>query len=282
MKFLKTTIEEINKYFEPLPKDSFFYEELSESKKIIHKAIKYYKVEYCNKEVFEKIPITFSEYNSQDKTHFSKWNLNYLKENLILSDLKKEIIQDAENTKEKFIHKLDEKLLNLFTDLQIKNELNELIEQINDSISSLEKLTANKYQKIIINTFIESYKLTLIYLNTKYEKYLPQIDKQHILRKLFIHNKIDTFLTLETQLIERNFISKSGIKLNWIENKIKMVSFCRLLKSHNYTKEFISVERIINFLEERYNINTGDQAKPSKYSKKSVKLIEADFFFLNF
>ena len=61
-----------------------------------------------------------------------------------------------------------------------------------------------------------------------------------------------------------------------------MISYCRLLKSHNYTKQFISVERIIDFLEERYNIDTGDQAKPSKYSKKSVTLIEADFFFLNF
>lgn len=283
MKFLKTSIEEINKYFEPLPKDSFFYKELTESEKTINKAIKYYKVEYFNDEEFEKIPIEFSEYDSQNKTHFSKWNLNYLKDNLILSDLKKELVQNTENNKNKFIKKLDERLLNLFTDLQIKNELDKLVEQINNSIDSLNRLKANKYQKITINILIESYKETLAYLNTKYEKYLDEPIENDLLEKFIIHSKLHNLLTIESKLIEFEMLEKINGKLYWSKKKgfkIKLINFCRLLHHKKYINKYISIERVIDFFEERYNIDTGDQAKPSKF-KNSIKLIEADFLFLN-
>jgi hypothetical protein len=102
---------------------------------------------------------------------------------------------------------------------------------------------------------------------------------------MLIHNKLDCFLTLETELIERDFIIKSGDTLQWSSKKgfkIKLVSFCRLLEYHKYINKFVDIKRVIDFLEKRYNIEIGDQKKPSKYDKQSIKIIEADFFFLKF
>ncbi len=278
MSYFLTKIEDVNTLFQKNDFQQYQFE-FSKTEKIIGNAIKYYTLEYFNNEDFEKIPLNAKEYNSKNKSHHLKWNINYLDTHLIISDFEDDIKQGVQKDKEHYLEKLEDKLLNLYTELQIKNELNKFLEQVIKSIEALKNLKVNKYQKITINVYIESYKEILLYLNNKYENYLPQQKEDDLLAKFIIHNKIQNFNTLETELIHKGFINKSANKLYWKERKVKMVNLCRLLFEKGYFNNYISIERVIDYFEERYNINTGDQAKPSKFNK-SIRLIEANYNFI--
>ena len=284
MSYFLTNIEDVNNLF---IKDDFlqYQFEFSKTDKTICNAIKCYTLEYFNDEDFEKIPLNPKEYNSENKNHYLKWDINYLDTHLTTSDFEDDIKQGVQKDKEHYLEKLEDKLLNLYTELQIKNELNKFLEQVIKSIEALKRLKVNKYQKITINVYLESYRDILIYLNSKYENYLPKPKTNSFLEKFINHSKTTNFLTLETNLIERGFIQKVNNRLYWSNKKgykIKMINFCRLLEHHNYLNQYLTVGKLIKFLEKRYNINVGEQAKPSKYLTKSIKLIEPDFFFLRF
>lgn len=278
MSYFLTNIEDVNNLFR---KDDFlnYSFEFTKTEKVINNAIKYFSIEYFNDEDFEKVPLTPLEYNYKLKNHYLKWNIKYLNKHLVISDFEDDLKQGILKEEEDYLEKLEEKLLNLYTELQIKNELNKFLKQLMRSIETLSNLKVNKYQKITINLFLKSYKKALFYLNNKYENYLPKPIKDELLGKFIIHNKIDDFLTLETELINKGFINKSASKLYWIEKKVKMINLCRLLFEKNYFNKYISIERVIDYFEERYNIDTGDQSKPSKF-KKSIRIIEAEYYFL--
>lgn len=277
MSYFLTNIEDVNNLFR---KDDFlnYSFEFTKTEEVINNAIKYFSIEYFNDEEFEKVPLNPLEYNYKLKNHYLKWDINYLNKHLVISDFEDDLKQGIHKEQEHYLEKLEEKLLNLYTQLQIKNELNKFLMQTKKSIEALNNLKGNKYQKITINLFLESYKKVLFYLNNKYENYLPKPIKDELLSKFIIHTKIDNFLTIETELINKGFINKSANKLYWIEKKVKLVNLCRLLLDKGYFNKFFSIERVIDYFEKRYNIDTGDQAKPSKFNK-SIKLIEADFLF---
>jgi hypothetical protein len=230
-------------------------------------------------EDFEKVKISIDEYDP--KKHFAKFKFSKLEEALSIKDFKADIEESVNLSQKREIEDLKKSLLNANTDFKIKTLLLHKIENIQKSINLLTNLKLNKIQGIVKNYYLQNYQKTLIYINNEYGSYLPQI-KDDGLNKLLVHSKINLFLTLETQLIDRGFIQKSGNSLYWCEDKIKMISFCRLIEYHKYTNQYITVKRLINFLEKRYNIDTGDQKKESKYSKKSIKFIEVDFFFFKF
>jgi hypothetical protein len=284
MSYFLTSKEDIDYLFK---KDEWltYSFKFTKTEEVIKYAIKYFTIEYVDEYDFEKTPLNPLEYHSDSEIHSQKWDINYLDKQLVISDFEDDLKQGILEEQEYHLTQLENTLLKAYNELQIKNELNNFLEKVNKSIEALTNLKVNKYQKITINLFLKSYKETIFYLNSKYEDYIPKPKTDELVKKFINHTKINSFYTLETTLIKNEFIKKANNGLYWNNKKgykIKMINFCRLLEHHKYLNQYVGIDRMIDFLEERYNINIGDQAKPSKYLKRSIKLIEPDFSFLRF
>ncbi|WP_298895740.1 hypothetical protein [uncultured Psychroserpens sp.] len=231
---------------------------------------------------FEKIPISLKKYDP--KKHFAKFKFNTLEETLDYNVFKAEMRHCIQADEERYREDVSKGLLRANTSLKIRHLLSNRLEGINNSIISISQLELNKTQNIVRNLYLDSYRSTIIYLSDKYQEYLPNKNEDNELGKLITHDKVSTFLALETQLIHKEYIQKSAGQLYWNNKrgfKVKLVNFCRLLYSKNYIIKYVSIDRVIDFFEKRYNIHTGDQAKPSKF-KGSEKLLEVSFYFLKF
>lgn len=228
----------------------------------------------------KKLFLNYESYHP--KNHYAEFNFNKLEELLNFSDFELEINQEINKSKQKFIKELETTLLTINTDLQIKHWLNIFLSDLQDSITSLNNLKLNPIQKIVKTLYLNSYNKSIKCIQLKYREYLPTEEDSN-LDKILVHSKVNKFRSIETELIHRNYIFKRG-KLFWNDQKgfkVKLVNFCRILKNKGYTNEHLKIGKVISFFEDRYNIDTGDQAKPSKFSE-SVKVIEADFVFINF
>lgn len=230
-------------------------------------------------EDFEKTIISIDEY--KPKKHYAKFRFSKLEKTLDIKHFKTDIEEIAYLSQKKYIEDLKKSILNANTEFKIKTLLLSKIENIEASINLLTTLKLNKIQGIVRSIYLENYHKTLIHINHEYENYLPQINNNE-LNEVIKRAKIKDFLSLERQLTSKGFLNKLGNTLYWQQEKIKMVSFCRLIKHHEYVHEYIEVKNLIDFFEKKYNINTGDQRKPSKYEKNSINLIKADFFLFNF
>ena len=228
----------------------------------------------------KKLFLNYESYHP--KIHFAEFNFNKLEDLLNFSDFELEINEELNKSKEKFIKELESTLLTVNTDFQIKHWLNIFLTDLQESITSLNNLELNSIQKIVKTLYTKSYKESIKSIQLKYRDYLPSEENSN-LDKILVHSKIDKFLSIETELIRRDYLFKRG-KLFWNDQKgfkVRLVNFCRILKNKGYTNEHLRIGKVISFFEDRYNIDTGDQAKPSKFSE-SDKVIEADFVFIKF
>lgn len=239
-----------------------------------------YELERFDDEV-EKISIDLSKYNP--KKHYVQFKFDKLITTLNLNDFREDIIECIYKAQQLYLKDIEKGLLNASTDFKIKRSITHKIETIQSAIHFLLQLKLNKIQAIVREEYLKSYRKTLIHIHNEYEAYIPKVVDTG-LNKFIIHSKITQLLTIENQLIEYDFIQKSADKLYWNTArgyKVKLVNFCRLLKAKGYINEYMTIEKVIDFFEKRYNMNTGDQSKPSKFNG-SDKQIEVDFYFLSF
>lgn len=216
------------------------------------------------------------------KLHYAEFNFNKLESLLNLSDFELEINQEINKSKQKFIKELETTLLTVDTDFQIKHWLNIFLTDLQDSITLLKKLELNPIQKIVQTLYLNSYNESIKTIQFKYKDYLPNEENSN-LEIILVHSKINKFLSIETELIRRQYIFKKG-ELFWNDQKgykVRLVNFCRILKNKGYTNEHLRLGKVISFFENRYNINVGDQRKKSKFTE-SDEVIVADFYFIKF
>lgn len=284
MDYLIHSIEEVDSFFvkEPYNISNPFFGgtiNLPKTEKVIIDAWQTYEIVYSSIEDYEKLHINHSQFDKNNRNHYQELRISYLETNLNISDFQDDIKQIIVLEKKIFERDLDKKLLSLSTELQIRHEVKLSLEEIEKSLKSLENIQSNKFQKVIVDIYLDSYKNTLNYLIDKYKAYIPDIKSNENLSDYIIHNKISNLLSLEEELIIRNFIYKTGNLLKWNKEKVKLVNFCRLLEHNQYLIK--DTTKTIRFFEERYNIKVGDQAKPSKFNG-SIAQIQVDFFFLKF
>jgi hypothetical protein len=99
------------------------------------------------------------------------------------------------------------------------------------------------------------------------------------LEKLIFSDDIIKFREIEQRLIESEWIIKEKEILQWVKKKVDLIDFCRVLKKEKISRPHAKISKLISFFEERYCIDTGDQKKPSKYSKRQLKAFNYNFFF---
>lgn len=132
----------------------------------------------------------------------------------------------------------------------------------------------------------EKQSITLNELKYSLERKFPFItykSKTEPLLNYFNHNKINDFLEIENRLIENEFLEKSEFELTWKKKKVELVNFCRELFEKGYIKKMSidnekAITKLITFFEHRYNINTGDQKKPTKRNKNIDETVFINIF----
>ena len=283
-KYLKRDILSINDEFikKPdigFPADINFYEpvHLPKSQDAIEKGWFFYRVVAYSTDDFRKEPIKKSEF--QLKKHKASFKFHRLEGLLNMDDFKDDFTNHILKQQNEFYKILQDDLPEKNNNLQIKNSLKGIIDYIQESINLLDELKVNKYQKIVKDLYVKSYRLLLKEFAIEYPEYLPP-KKNKELDSLFLYNKIDEFMELENELIKRGFLEKTGKVLYWNDKHgyiVKLVNFCRILEHEKFFSKNVDLKRIISFFEKRYNLEVGDQKKPTKH-KNSIKVIKGDFF----
>ncbi|MFH4969416.1 hypothetical protein V8G61_14515 [Gaetbulibacter sp. M240] len=303
MKYLIKDIDDLNNSFVINPYESLYFQgvlkyneglrqfniitrsyNFHKSENAIFNSIKFFNSGDFKNEIkkeYHKTVIDLSPFEQEEE--FAILNFTLLNDLLNKNEFKKELEDAIDKLEKRHITDIDYDVLNANTDFQIKYNLSLYIQDLEDSISILNALSLNKIQEIVAYSYISSYKRIIKYTHSKYPEYISKIEDES-LKKIILHNKINKLLSMESELINKNYISKLGSKLYWNPEKgfkVKLVKFCRLLEIKGYINEYLELGKVITFFENRYNIQVGDQRKPSKFTE-SEKLIEADFSFLKF
>lgn len=82
------------------------------------------------------------------------------------------------------------------------------------------------------------------------------------LKKILMLGYVNDFFNSETTLQEEGQYLKNN---KWIKEKKELIIFCKVIMERGYIKPIISLKKVFNFFENRYNIKLGDQTKPSKH-----------------
>lgn len=304
MKYLLKNLEDLNNVFIINPYQSKYFEGLEDehedfrvfnlsfrkynfpkSEKTIFDCFKFYDEQAAKKEIekdYDKLIINLSEYG-QTLNH-AILDFRDLDEKLNKPIFEIELKNVISESQKYFIEEdINHDVLHANTNFQIKHYLSLYLNDLEESIRLIKSLKLNKIQTLVGKEYIISYKKTIDYINKTYFDYIPKVEDES-LEKIILHNKINKLLTIESDLIKKGYISKSGSRLYWNPKrgyKVKLVNFCRLLLVKGYIKEYFEIGKVIAYFEDRYNLDTGNQAKPSKF-KESDKVIVGDYIFLKF
>ncbi|MBZ9788198.1 hypothetical protein LB456_12080 [Psychroflexus sp. CAK57W] len=280
--YLKSSVKELDNEIIFDPTESVFTNpSLPLTSDTISKCWKIYRYESSDGDDYEKIYISASEYNPKtDKKSFNYKKLNKI---ITITDLKLDLQNRVIELQEHYLSQISNILLHQSTDLQIKHELNHITEDIRKAITKLEDLETNKAQTVLKELLLRSYKEALEKINSYYPNYLPKISKPFLsiedekLNEFIYSDDLKKFKQLELNLISSSWVEVKGGLLFWKKNKNKLVDLGRFLKEKKILRENKLVPKFIRFLEERYNIDTGDQAKPNKYEKRKLKSYDYEF-----
>jgi hypothetical protein len=104
------------------------------------------------------------------------------------------------------------------------------------------------------------------------------VTKDDKILKYILPDEAYKFYEFERKLIESDWIIPSGNSMLWDVNKNSLIDFCRILKNKKILRPNKNPQDLARFLEVRYNIDIGDQIKPSKYKHRMLK--HSEFHFL--
>ena len=104
-------------------------------------------------------------------------------------------------------------------------------------------------------------------------------DSSNGLNKYFFDDDIEKFKEMESRLKDSGMLKRIGRQSIWQGKKVQLVDLCRALKEQPIVRLRIEISRLIKFMEERYQVNTGDQSKPSKYNKRPFIKTKFDYLF---
>ena len=84
------------------------------------------------------------------------------------------------------------------------------------------------------------------------------------LKTIILRDFVEDFYKKELELFKQNYFNNQH---TWNKPKRELVIFCKVIESRRYTIKPAAnmLPKIIKFFEKRYNINVGDQRKPSKH-----------------
>lgn len=279
--YLKSSIKELDNEIIFDPTESFFSNPLPLTSDTFSKCWKIYRYASSNGEDYEKIYVSVSEYNS--KTDEKSFNYGKLNEIIDIIDLRQDLQNKVIEMQEHYLYQISNILLNQSTELQIKNELNLITEDLRKAINKLKDLETNKAQTVLKELLLRSYKETLEKINSSYSNYLPKISKPFLsiedenLKEFIYSDDLKKFKQLESMLISSSWVKVENGLLFWKKNKNELVDLGRFLKEKKLLRENKHVTKFIRFLEERYNIDAGSQRKASKFKKRTLKSYKYDF-----
>ncbi|GEM_PF-5813769 len=260
---------------------NFLKYHLPKSEHAIYNSFKLYNERDKNIEIekdYDKAIIDLSDY--EQPLNYAILDFRILTRKLNISVFQEELEQSISKYQKYFIKDVDSDALNADTKIQVSHYLSLYLKDLEESINFIKTIDLSKIQMLVGELHIKSYYNTVNYINKTYIEYLPEIDDDS-LDRILVHNCINKFLTIESELIKHNFIIKMNNSMHWKGLKVQLVNFCRLLLINDYILNYRKIGKVITFFEDRYNLDTGDQAKPSKF-KQTGKVIEVDFHFLNF
>ncbi|EAR02020.1 hypothetical protein [Maribacter sp. HTCC2170] len=184
-----------------------------------------------------------------------------------------------ENQRKFFLKDLTIRTHRSTTDFKVKLMVKSYVSNINRSAKSLKSLKGNDAQRIIIERYSKSYRDTLTYMAQYYGDYFPQTEiealttiKNKKLEKHIFQDKLMKFKEVNSKAVEYGLVGFDNSGYFWMGKKNELVDFCRVLNSNSILNKNISLTNHIHFFEDFYNLNVGDQSKPSKFNKRSLDL----------
>lgn len=281
--YLKFSIEDLNNEILVDPTENeLINPNLPLTSETIAKCWKIYRFESVNVEDAEKTTISANEYNP--KTDIKEFDFKALDDTINTSDLRRDLQANIVDMQEHYFSAVNNRLLNQSTDLQIKNQISLILEEINKAITKLESLKTNKVQTSLKELLLRSYKRTLDKIQSQFSQYLPNDNKfilsvdDERLDEFIYPARLKDFKLIESRLVSNSWIKRENGLLNWDRSKTELVDFCRFLKEQDLLRGNKKVSDIIKFLQARYNTDVGSLYKPSKFNKRPLK--SSNFIFL--
>ncbi|NHM01682.1 hypothetical protein [Flavobacterium difficile] len=262
------------------------YPKLPNSNKTIFDCIFFYEVEGLDED-FEKTPIDLKHFDPENKHHKFKVDYYLLNKNLDIDVFKEELKAIIDLQEREFYLDLKKELEKSQNDIIFKKKLSESVNSINHSIEALQKQSLNPIQLEVSKLYQSSYKKLIKDLKKEYGVYCSELffnilgnqelDESALFKKYFRNQlAINKFISFERELITFRYLDDN---LSWLETNVSLVKFFKFCVSQEMiNRNYEEKSNVLHFLENRYKINLGDQAKPSKFKK--VKLLVSDFSFL--
>ncbi len=273
--YLIVSNEELNEIIEHPPHKNidFFGEKsyrFSNIGSVMEQYYKYYEYEYYGEDEFEKREIDYKTYDPK-KGHKLCFDIDKFLNDIDPSLIKRNMIDVIDKYRALYLDLFEKSLLKLKNDLQIGLFINEQLDYIQKSIDFIISNDFNKLQKMYLELLHKSIEYTYNFLKSKYAKYintyLTNVSPKNEIEKFILPDELERFSKMEFFLIENGFITYQGGLLKWNGKKTELVKFGLGLEDKRIKRPTKKTPNLIRFLEEIYNIDTGDLKKPSKYEK---------------
>ncbi len=287
--YLKNSIEEINHAFmiDPL-EDLTFHNPVPLTGHEIIKCWKFYHIEGIDGEECEIHPRTPENFNS--KTDIKEFDFGKLEDILDFDKFELDIKAIVTKSEIHFKTTLEQRLLNLSTELQIKHWIDRYVKSIIKSIEFFEAIALNRVQGLVKNIYLNSYHSTLRYLKETYNDYFPmsielpasQGIEVNPVSKYIYNDDLHKFKEIEQKLIDTGYLKDIAGNLNWIKDKTKLVDLVRILEAQNDSiiRRNMNGTKLFQFFEKRYDIDLGTLRRESKYKTRPLDTISIfDFLF---
>lgn len=176
---------------------------------------------------------------------------------------------------------------------RVNTQVKDTTAKLNSDIDYQTDFNSYTYKEIIAQNLVDyqfeqdfytkHFKL-LDSIKNSIERKFPFIIENKTISQLLLlmpHDKTLPFMQIEDILIEHKYLIKDEIGLKWNKKKNELVNFCRFLELKKFLKPHKKLCKLIQFLEERYNFNVGDQRKESKFNGSNEQ-IKSEFEFTNY
>lgn len=224
---------------------------------------------------------------------------DYLKKSI--KDLDDEITDDYYSNRQRFLDHLDKEIekqrwsflkeirirtLISTTDYKVKLNIQSGVNAIKSSSQTIKSLKGTSVQRIIVEKYLKSYADVLIHMAQTYEDYYPKSDikleisiRDSNLKKHVFEDQLLLFKDVNSRLVNSGLIRFESGTYTWLGKKNELVDFCRELNKRRILNISIKLNKHIKFFEDYYNLEVGDQSKPSKYKLREINSTKFSYLF---
>ncbi|RTY89634.1 hypothetical protein [Flavobacterium sp. GT3R68] len=300
MKYIKHCLLDIENVYVPQIEylnDDFFgiNDDFINSNEVIKRSMKFYEIE-VDAEDFEKLPISYKEFNNKNKNHFYKGlNYEYLLDNIDLEIFKLELTTLISTQEKRFLESITNELENSLSDIKFTKMLINNIEEILKTSNNLKSLigNSNSINELVLKEYLKSY--SRCYKSLKDEYYhlsphlfdkneeIPVLSRDEILNNLIGRNtnNLRTFLEYERKLISLKYLDNSRGK--WLKKSANLVRFYNHCENKNLFKDFYeNNSEGIKFLRDLYDFHEKNSIDtPEKRKLQLTRKTKSEFHFLD-